>query len=305
MELNQLVQETLPLLQGTLSPRARISLELGAVPTVVMADATQLRQIAMNLILNAADALGATGGDIIVRTGCRIIRRDFLASAHGANELSVGEYVFLEVRDTGCGMSSETLGKIFDPFFTTKFTGRGLGLAAVLGIVRGHSGALRVESQINHGSTFTLILPPSLELVSSQVDALASTPWLRAGSVLVIDDEESVRNVASALLRSFGLTTVTAANGADGIEVFREKVGVFDFVLLDLTMPGMDGEETLAGLRSIDPLVRVLLISGYSENERISQMAAGGPLLFLQKPFTRLSLEQRLQQVFALAPFGV
>ena len=298
VDLNQLVRETLPLLQGSLSPRARVSLELGSQSIVVMADATQLRQIAMNLILNAADSLGATGGTINVTTGRRPFGRDFLAAAHAADALAVGEYVFLEVRDTGCGMSAETMAKIFDPFFTTKFTGRGLGLAAVLGIVRGHSGALRVESEINRGSTFTLILPPSQEGLSRNGDLLSSTPWHRKGTVLVIDDEESVRNVACALLRSFGFTPVSAANGSDGIECFRSRPKSFEVVLLDLTMPRLDGEETLAGLRAIDPAVRVVLVSGYSENDRIGEMAAGGPLLFLQKPFTRGSLQQRLQQIF-------
>ncbi|MEO7701924.1 MAG: CHASE domain-containing protein [Opitutus sp.] len=298
VDLNQLVRETLPLLQGSLSSRARLELVLGSEPNVVMADATQLRQIAMNLILNAADALGASGGDITVSGGRRYFGEDFLALAHAADSLRPGQYVFLEVRDTGCGMSAETMAKIFDPFFTTKFTGRGLGLAAVLGIVRGHSGALRVESEVDRGSTFTLLLPPSTKVLPRGNNSLTSTPWKRAGSALVIDDEESVRNVSAALLRSFGLTVVCASNGSDGIERFREDPNRFDLVLLDLTMPGLDGEETLARLRAIAPEIRVLLISGYSENDRITQMAVNGPLLFLQKPFTRGALEQKLHEIF-------
>ena len=148
IDLNQLVRETVPLLQGSLSCRARLNLQLSGEPMVVMADATQLRQIVMNLILNAGDALGDPGGEIFVSSGQRHIGGDFLSEAHVADSIAPGEHVFLEVRDTGCGMTSETLTKIFDPFFTTKFTGRGLGLAAVLGIVRGHSGALRVQSQL-------------------------------------------------------------------------------------------------------------------------------------------------------------
>ena len=298
VDLNRLVRETLPLLQGSLSSRARLELVLGSQPMVVMADATQLRQIAMNLILNAADALGATGGDIVVTSGRRLFNREFLATAHAADTLTPGEYVFLEVRDTGCGMSPDTMSKIFDPFFTTKFTGRGLGLAAVLGIVRGHSGALRVQSEIDHGSTFTLILPPSRERPSRNGDMTTSTPWQRPGKVLVIDDEECVRNVAAALLHTFGLTVITASSGIEGIDRFRGDPADFDLVLLDMTMPGLNGEETLAGLRSISPTVRVLLVSGYSETDRITELATSGPLLFLQKPFTRGSLEQKLQEIF-------
>jgi PAS domain S-box-containing protein len=299
VDLNRLIRETVPLLQGSLPSRSRLELRLVEEATVVMADATQLRQIAMNLILNAADALGATGGDVIVTTGRRTFGVDFLAAAHAGEGLLPGPYNFLEVRDTGCGMSPDTMAKIFDPFFTTKFTGRGLGLAAVLGIVRGHSGALRVQSELGRGSTFTFILPPSRENLSRRHDSVTSTPWQRSGKVLVIDDEESVRNVAAALLKTFGLAAVTASNGQDGIDRFRENPGAFDLVLLDLTMPGLDGEETLTRLRAITPDVRVVVVSGYSETDRIGQLAAGGPLLFLQKPFTRGSLEQKLQEILS------
>jgi signal transduction histidine kinase/CheY-like chemotaxis protein len=297
VDLNQLIRDTLPLVQGSFKSRATLDLHLIDEPAVVMADATQLRQIAMNLILNAADALGATGGEITVTTGRREFGAEFLAAAHAGEELVPGEFIFLSVRDNGCGMSPETMAKIFDPFFTTKFTGRGLGLAAVLGIVRGHSGALRVESQLNRGSTFTLILPPSSESLNQKNDSLTSTPWKREGTVLVVDDEDSVRNVAAALLRTFGFQVLTANNGSDGIDQFRQNATGIDVVLLDLTMPGISGEETLTALRKIEPAVRVVLVSGYSENDLVQQLSENGPLLFLQKPFTRASLEQKLQKL--------
>jgi CheY-like chemotaxis protein len=192
-------------------------------------------------------------------------------------------------------MTSETISKIFDPFFTTKFTGRGLGLAAVLGIVRGHSGALRVHSELHRGSTFTLILPPTTAEVPRNENMDTPLPWRAAGRVLVIDDEDTVRDVAAALLRTFGFIVTAASNGADGIELFRHTP--FDIILLDLTMPDMNGEETLARLRILSSTVPVLLISGYSENDRIAQLSASGPLLFLQKPFTRGSLEQKLRVI--------
>ena len=296
VDLGRLVRDTLPLLKSSIPTHANLELMLAPEPTVVMADSTQIRQIVMNLILNAADALGAVGGDIVVSTGRRLVDGEFLAAARVGETLAPGEYVFFEVRDTGCGMSPDTLAKIFDPFFTTKFTGRGLGLAAVLGIVRGHGGGLRVQSEPGRGSTFTLLLPPTTERLHVPGETSA-TPWRRAGKILVIDDEAPVRDVAAELIRTFGFTVVTAVDGTDGIARFREDPSGFDLVFLDLTMPGLDGGETLVGLRAIAPAVRVLLVSGYSENERIAQLAAGGPLLFMQKPFTRGKLERKLREI--------
>ncbi|HWA87929.1 MAG TPA: CHASE domain-containing protein [Opitutus sp.] len=299
VDLSQLVRDTLPLLKGSIPPHARVELDLAPAPMFVTADATQIRQIVMNLLLNAVDAVGAAGGEIVLATGRRNVDPDFLAAAHASDTAAPGEHIFLTVRDTGCGMGADTVAKIFDPFFTTKFTGRGLGLAAVLGIVRGHSGALRVESQLGRGSTFTLVLPPCAEPPPAAPEPAPRPSWHRAGKVLVIDDEAPVREVAAALIGTFGLTVVTAIDGADGLARFRADPGGFDLVFLDLTMPGLDGEETLAALRALSPGVRVLLVSGYSENDRITRLAHDGPLMFMQKPFTRGKLEDKLREIFA------
>ena len=296
VDLNRLVQDTLPLLHGALSTHARLELSLASTPPFVMADATQIRQIVMNLILNAGDALGAAAGRIDVATGVRPVDAAALAVARGGEALAPGAYAFLEVRDTGCGMTPETLARIFDPFFTTKFTGRGLGLAAVLGIVRGHAGALGVASTPGAGSTFTLLLPPLPGGPPPSAPAASTaTPWQRASRILVIDDEAGVRDVAGQLLRTFGMSVVSAIDGQDGVARFRENPAGFDLVLLDLTMPGMNGEETLAALRALAPGVRVLLMSGYSESDRVARLAGGGPIGFLQKPFTRALLERKLR----------
>ncbi len=296
LDLSALVRDTLPLLRGALSPRAGLELALSEEPIPITADATQIRQIVMNLIMNAGEALGAASGSIHVRTARASLGREFLAAARVGDNLPAGDYAVLEVRDSGCGMSHDTLAKIFDPFFTTKFTGRGLGLAAVLGIVRGHSGALRVESELGVGSTFTLVLPLGAGDAMTARTATA-TPWQRKGMVLVIDDEEPVREIAAELIRTFGFSVVTAPDGATGLERYRADPSAFDLVFLDLTMPGLGGEETLAGLRQINPLVRVMLVSGYSENDRVALLASHGPLTFMQKPFTRARLEQKLREL--------
>ena len=297
VDLPQLVTDTLPLLKGSLSPHARLELALSPRPSLIRADATQIRQILMNLILNAGDALGAAGGEIVVATGRRYFDRALLSSARVGDQLPAGEYVFLEVRDTGCGMTPETLTKIFDPFFTTKFTGRGLGLAAVLGIVRAHSGALHVRSEVGVGTTFTLILPAGPETPPTPRSTPSATPWQQKGRVLVIDDEAPVREIAAQLIATFGFNVTTASNGREGVERFQEDPRSFDLVFLDLTMPGFDGEETLAALRKLYPEVRVILASGYSENERVTALAHGGPLVFLPKPFTRRRLQEKLREI--------
>jgi PAS domain S-box-containing protein len=297
VDLSRTVRDTLPLLQGSLPSRARLELALSAEPVTALGDVTQIRQIVMNLILNAGEALPPDGGSVVVSTGSRWMDQTQLSTARVGSDLPAGRYVFIEVRDTGCGMDSQTLARIFDPFFTTKFTGRGLGLAAVLGIVRGHFGGLQVESEPGHGSTFTLLLPASTDVAASAAPGGSANPWKRTGRVLLVDDEPPVRDIAAQLIRSFGLEVTTAGNGAEGVELFRANPTEFDLIVLDQSMPGMDGIETLAALRAIAPTVRVILVSGYNESDRVAQLAKDTPLLFLQKPFSRSKLGRHLRSL--------
>jgi len=296
VDVSQLVRETLPLLHVSLASRARLHLDLSTHPVVVLADATQIRQIVMNLVINAADAMGERAGDIHVTTGVRPVAAEFLREARDGESLAPGDYVFVEVKDNGCGMTPETMSRIFDPFFTTKFAGRGLGLAAVRGIVRGHQGALHVASRPGRGSTFTLLLPPTTRPLAPPAPATAE-PRTYTGNVLVIDDEAPVREAAADLLKTFGFTVVTAKDGPEGIAQYALNPTGFVLVLLDLTMPNLSGEDTLTTLRAIAPDVRVLLISGYSESSRVARLAGVGPLRFLQKPFSRDDLARRIAEL--------
>jgi PAS domain S-box-containing protein len=299
VNLSHLVEESLALLLVSVSKDATIKMALANPIPTVKADATQLRQILMNLVMNASDAIGDHSGVIEIKTGVIEADADYLASTYLSPVLPAGSYVFLEVRDTGAGMDSETQKRIFDPFFTTKFTGRGLGLAAVLGIVRGHQGALKVSSAPERGSTFTLLLPEA-EGDAEEISFPRSprSAWRGEGRVLVIDDEETVRQITMQMLKSIGFECVAAVDGKQGLDLFVEHPDAFNAVLLDLTMPKMDGAETFVELRRLQPRIPIILMSGYDEQEAISKLGRQDMSGFLQKPFQPEELQEILQRAF-------
>lgn len=301
VNLTALVEDLLPLLKISIAHQAALKLRLARDLPAVLADATQIRQIAMNLVLNAADAIADRGGEIVLTTGLVHADHAMLSGCVAGGDLPTGDYVFLEVRDTGIGMTADVLAKIFDPFFTTKFAGRGLGLAAVLGIVRGHHGALRVESTPGLGSSFRLMLAPVPPAAPPSAGATVapSGRWQHPGHVLVVEDEEPVRIVTMEMLGMFGLKASGAADGATALEIFRQNPAAFDLVLLDLLMPGMNGEKVFRELRAIRPDVRVLLVSGYSEGDILRRLGEGPHLGFVAKPFTRETFERALRAIFA------
>jgi CheY-like chemotaxis protein len=210
--------------------------------------------------------------------------------------LRPGQYVFLEVHDTGSGMSEETLAKIFDPFYTTKFAGRGLGLSAVLGIVRAHKGALKVYSKLGSGTTFKVLFPASANPMGHQ-PAIVTRELAGTGTILVVDDEEIVRQTARHTLERYGYKTLTAKDGASAVDVYRRQPDEIGLVLLDLTMPVMNGEEALRNMQMINPRVRVLLTSGYNEVEAVQRFSGKGLAGFIQKPYTAAALAEKVKEV--------
>lgn len=300
LDVNEVVRETLELLEVSITKKAALRVELRHGVPNVHADPTQLRQVIMNLVINASEAIGEKSGLIRVRTGVVQADGEYFGDAYVAAELPPGEYVFVEVSDTGCGMSVETQKRIFDPFFTTKFTGRGLGLAAVLGIVRGHKGALKLTSEIDKGSTFKFLLPLAVAPTRAPVRqaAPAVQPWVGQGTLLIVDDDPTVRAVMARMVESFGFEVLQAVDGRHGVEVFAQNNAAIAAVVLDMTMPNLNGREALEQMRAIRPDVKVLLVSGFTET-CTNSFAGDGPNGFLQKPFKPDELKSKLRAILS------
>ncbi len=307
--IGELIEEMAYLLDVSISKKAVLKYDLADDLPTFDGDATQIRQIFMNLVTNASEAIGDKSGVITVSTGIMHCDRAYLEGVRGTEKdrqnepLPEGNYVYFEVSDTGSGMDAETIDKVFDPFFTTKFTGRGLGMSAVLGIVRGHKGALRIYSEVGKGSTFKVLFPATesadADLASQEPSQDAEREWRGAGTVLIADDEESVINVGKQMLERMGFGVLTAADGLEALDLYREHHDEIVCILLDLTMPRMDGEEAFRAMRQIDPDVSVILCSGYNKQDATQRFVGKGLVGFIQKPYMMAELQEKLQEVIA------
>lgn len=300
VHINHVLQQLADLLKTSISKKARMQLDLAEGLQPVRADISQIRQVAMNLITNAAEAVGDAEGTILVRTSMRYCTEDFLGRTYLAENLPAGDYVVLEVVDTGCGMDQQTLERIFDPFYTTKFTGRGLGLAAVLGIVRSHGAALDVASKPKQGTRFSVYLPvdPEPEIPTAAADDRATLDWRGQGTVLIAEDEPSVRFTIARMLKKLGLDVIEAEDGFEAVERMKKDHSKVQLLILDLNMPRMSGYEALCNIRGFDPDVPVLLSSGYSEEEStrdFSQLNLSG---FIEKPYSVERLVAAVRDAF-------
>ncbi|WP_224981981.1 LytS/YhcK type 5TM receptor domain-containing protein [Geomonas agri] len=292
-DINDLLEEMLHILKVSISKKAMLRLNLTHPLPPIEADATQIRQIIMNLVINASEAMGDESGMITITTGSMQCDRSYLKDVWLDENITDGLYVFIEVADTGCGMSKETLAKLFDPFFTTKFTGRGLGMAAVLGIVRGHKGAVKVYSEPGKGSTFKILLPASSKPADTFDHDTECDDWKGSGTVLLVDDEESVRGIGSEMLKEMGFDVVTATDGREAIDNYRSRPDI-RFVILDLTMPRMGGEQCFRELRALNPNVKVIMSSGFGELEVTEAFAGKGLSGFIQKPYKFVALRESI-----------
>jgi PAS domain S-box-containing protein len=300
LDLSRTVEMTGPLLQSAISKKASLSFELTPDLPLIEGDAGQIRQILINLANNASDALEDAAGEICVRTGLAWAESGELTPLQPGRILPAGLYVYLEVSDTGAGMDAGMLGRIFDPFFTTKFAGRGLGLPVVMGIARSHRGSIRVESKPGEGTAVRVFFP-ALEDAEPQPQAAHKLDVLalpRSGTILVVDDEEPIRRLVQAVLEDAGLNVLSAVDGKHALEVFRGHRHEIHAVLLDLTMPGMDGAEVFQAIRQLQPDSRVVLCSGYNESEVAGRLGEDRPAAFLRKPYHPRELLQLLSSIW-------
>lgn len=300
MDIGTIIGEIVHLIRSSVSKKVTLQLSLSKGLPLVEIDAAQIQQVVMNLVINASESLDEErGGLVSVSTKVLHCDLDYLSRNRTLEEIPEGDYVCLEVSDTGSGMSEEMTARLFDPFYTTKFTGRGLGMSAVLGIIRSHKGAILVESNPGAGTTVQALFPISAYPAAEESAEPQEVPAPAAkgtGTILFVDDETEMLDIGALELQQMGYRVLTAADGLDAIEIVKTYSGDIDCVLLDLSMPRMDGREALLELRRIRPDLRVILMSGYAEQEielRISGQNVDG---FIEKPYTADTLSEVLRK---------
>ncbi len=296
--LDQLVKEMVQMLRTSISRKCTLHLVNPAVMPAMHGDVAQIRQIILNLVVNASESMGDNDGSITVTTDVAECPADRPFEGYVVPIAASGSYVFLDVSDTGCGMSDETVQRMFEPFYTTKFTGRGLGMSAVLGIVKAHGGALRVQSEPGCGTTIRILFPVSSPDGIERKPACCGPDWTGKGTVLVVDDEAAVLAVTCKMLGRLGFDVLTARDGQEAVELYRDQGAGIELVLMDLTMPRMSGEEAFAELRRMNPEVRVVLASGYDEKDIATRFAGKGLAGGIQKPYTLDKLASVLRNLF-------
>jgi PAS domain S-box-containing protein len=302
MSLPQHIREICHLVQAAIPSTVHLRLEVRDDLPTIEGDPAQIQQVFMNLAINGAEAMAGGGtGTLLITTGVMNIDEEYSRALFAAEQLAPGRYVYAEVHDTGMGMDEATKARIFDPFFTTKKTGRGLGLAAVLGIMRSHRGAIRVYSSPGKGTTFKVFFPAADGTPDLPQPGAIDEDLRGSGLVLVVDDEQIVREATRAGLATYGYDVIVAEHGLSALEIFRQLKDRVTIVVLDMTMPVMGGEETFQAMRQLDPAVTALLTSGFNEIEATRRFTTKGLAGFLQKPFTPDQLARKIRDLMRRA----
>ena len=306
INISDVVEDMIKMLEISISKKARLHCDLPRDLPSIEGDVTQMRQIVLNLITNASESLGDSEGEISICTGVKTCGVGCLQETYFSDGLVEGPYVFIQVRDTGCGLDEQAKAKLFDPFYSTKATGRGLGLSAVLGIVRGHRGTIEVNSELGKGTVFTVYLPACDKPLTAEPvtpeSTIAETRPVFSGCILLVEDESAVRTVANQMLARLGFTVLMAEDGVQALDVFEKNASVVSCILLDLTMPRMGGEEVFRTLRRSHPDLRFIIASGYNEQEISATFADESGLEFIQKPYRMNLLAEKLSKLLNLQP---
>lgn len=298
VNLLSLVNEMLVLLEASLPPNVLIITTLSADSPFIDCDAGQIRQLVMNLMINASEAIGESQGSIMISLANAELKPEQTERDHLGKIIPPGLYLRLEVTDSGCGMDDETKRRICEPFFTTKFAGRGLGMSAALGIITSHKGALQISSKPGEGSTFRIYLPAEAKALSKETPRhISSTPWQGSGTILLVDDEPQLMQVAKLLLKALGFDVFEAANGREALELYRKNADYITMVVTDLGMPVMDGYELIRELKKLNPELPVIVSSGYGDVDVTSRIAAGDIAGFLGKPYIFDKMREVLKRV--------
>lgn len=298
INLSEIIIEMDHLLKVGISKKINLRLIMDYQLPFISADETQIKQVIMNLVLNANEASKDRGGEIIIETGKIYCDKEYLANTYLNDDLPAGEYVFVEISDQGIGVDKETINRMFDPFFSTKFIGRGLGLATVLGIVRAHNGAIEVDSELHVGSRFRVLFPAVEKIErniekTQQVDTKSYEGWV----ILFVDDEELVRNVANKMLKRKGFEVINAEDGPEAIELYKKYRDKIDLVLIDYAMPGMNGLETFYEIKKMNDAVKVIIVSGYDEGDEVKKLEDSNIIGFIQKPFRVSELLEKIRDL--------
>jgi two-component system, cell cycle sensor histidine kinase and response regulator CckA len=299
VDLNEVMRDNADLLRASIVRTATLDVDTAPDLPLIEADPGQIQQVIMNLVTNASEALGSEAGVIAIRTGVEESDEARLARSRLEGKPGPGRFVFVEVSDTGAGMGAEAERRLFEPFFTTKFTGRGLGMSVVSGIVRGHGGAIFVDSRPAEGTMVRVLFPASETTRRERTgdDAASADFEMRGLKILVVDDEEPIRNVCAAFAERLGLIAVTASDGLEGLAILRALGSEIACVILDLTMPRMDGVRAFQEMKRISPDVPIILSSGYDEQHATSLFGGEGLAGFIEKPFRMRAFEEKLKKV--------
>ncbi|MDQ6968732.1 MAG: PAS domain S-box protein [Mariprofundaceae bacterium] len=309
MNLSEVIRKILQLLETSVSKKAKLLPDLQDNLSLVEADEGQMQQVIMNLVINAAEAMDESGGEIHITTEVVYLTENNLLTLLNGEAIDKGDYVVVHVRDNGCGMDAETQKKVFDPFFTTKFTGRGLGMSAILGIVRGHQGALQMQSVVGEGTQFSVYLPAiegdSVDVIEPTSDSSMDLAIVLPTSitVLVVDDEEDIRGLVGDILDVMDMHSILAESGEQGLALLEEHLDEIDVILLDMTMPNMNGQQFYAKMQVFASHIPVIISSGYTESdirqrfEKAKSLGDDLAIGFLQKPYRAESLQNSIEEI--------